>query len=114
VFKAVEKKTKRKVAIKKMWSDNKALTTESIINEIAIMKSCKHPNIIEFIDAYRITLVSNAAQGTSGNGAAGAGSSSGSGGRQQIWVVMEFMVKHFADSSVVAHKTLCGNRKEDP
>eukprot|EP01117_Protostelium_nocturnum_P002443 TRINITY_DN1312_c0_g1_i2.p1 TRINITY_DN1312_c0_g1~~TRINITY_DN1312_c0_g1_i2.p1 ORF type:complete len:822 (-),score=389.77 TRINITY_DN1312_c0_g1_i2:63-2528(-) len=66
VFKAVHKATKRVVAVKKMNSDHKALTLSSLINEITIMKNCRHENIVDFFDTYRV-------------------------GGKQIWVVMEYM-----------------------
>ncbi|PRP83848.1 hypothetical protein PROFUN_08879 [Planoprotostelium fungivorum] len=66
VYKAVHKATKRVVAVKKMNSDHKALTMSSLINEISIMKTCRHENIVDFFDTYRV-------------------------GGKQIWVVMEFM-----------------------
>ncbi len=37
-----------------MNTDNKALTTESLINEINIMKTCVHDNIVEYIDGYNV------------------------------------------------------------
>jgi serine/threonine protein kinase len=70
VYKAIEIKTKRQVAIKKMNSDNKSLTLESVANEIYIMKTCRHENIIEYIDSYKVIINTI---------------------RFQIWVAMEFM-----------------------
>ena len=66
VYMAVHKATKRIVAVKKMNSDHKALTMSSLINEIFIMKTCRHENIVDFFDTYRV-------------------------GGKQIWVVMEYM-----------------------
>lgn len=54
VYKAVHKATKRVVAVKKMNSDHKALTMSSLINEISIMKTCRHENIVDFFDTYRV------------------------------------------------------------
>jgi len=67
VFEAIDRKTKKKIAIKKMNldSDNGILTEESLLYEIYIMKKCKHENIVDFLDAYKT-------------------------GRT-IWVAMEFM-----------------------
>jgi serine/threonine protein kinase len=65
VFSAVEKKSKRKVAIKKMSLENSAITKESLVGEIAIMKSCRHKNIVEYVNTYKVG--------------------------KQIWVVMEYM-----------------------
>jgi len=62
VFVATDKSS-RKVAIKKM-----ALNSESIkllVTEISIMKTSKHPNIVEYMDAYVV--------------------------EDQIWVAMEYM-----------------------
>ena len=54
MFSAIEKKTKRKVAIKKMSLENTAITKESLVGEIAIMRSCKHKNIVEYINTYKV------------------------------------------------------------
>eukprot|EP01114_Cavostelium_apophysatum_P018583 TRINITY_DN577_c0_g2_i4.p1 TRINITY_DN577_c0_g2~~TRINITY_DN577_c0_g2_i4.p1 ORF type:complete len:452 (+),score=111.48 TRINITY_DN577_c0_g2_i4:176-1357(+) len=56
VFEGIEKKTRRKVAIKKMNldNDNGILTEESLLFEIDIMKRCRHENIVDFIDAYKV------------------------------------------------------------
>jgi serine/threonine protein kinase len=45
--------------------DNQALTKESLVAEINIMKTCVHTHIVEYIDTYRVG--------------------------KAIWVVMEFM-----------------------
>lgn len=34
--------------------DNSALTKESLVGEITIMKLCRHENIVEYIDTYRV------------------------------------------------------------
>lgn len=63
VFLATDSQTGRRVAIKKM-----ALTSQNlklISTEIQIMKTSKHPNIIEYIDSYIVD--------------------------KKLWVVMEFM-----------------------
>jgi len=67
VFKAIQKSSNSKVAVKKMNMNHKALTEQSIVNEILVMKTCIHENIVEFVDCYRVN--------------------------KQIWVVMEFMGK---------------------
>jgi serine/threonine protein kinase len=54
VYKATDKRTKKKVAIKKMNMDNKALTVEGLVNEINIMRNCRHENIVEFIATYKV------------------------------------------------------------
>jgi len=46
--------------------DNNVLTKESLVAEINIMKNCRHENIVEYIDTYKV-------------------------GTNQVWVVMEFM-----------------------
>lgn len=65
VYFAIDKRTKKQVAIKKMNTDNSALTKESLVWEINIMKNCRHENIVEYVDTYKVG--------------------------KQIWVVMEYM-----------------------
>jgi len=63
VFLATNSRTSQRVAIKKM-----ALNGESsklLVTEIIMMKSSRHPNIVDYIESY---VVSN-----------------------QLWVIMEFM-----------------------
>ena len=45
-------RTKEKVAIKKMKL--KAQNLKTIINEIGMMKGCKHDNIVQYIDSYLV------------------------------------------------------------
>jgi len=66
VYRAVEKKSGKVVAIKKMNSDHKALTMDSLVSEILILKNCRHENIIEYFDTYKV-------------------------GPKGIWIAMEFM-----------------------
>eukprot|EP01116_Phalansterium_solitarium_P023616 TRINITY_DN837_c0_g1_i1.p1 TRINITY_DN837_c0_g1~~TRINITY_DN837_c0_g1_i1.p1 ORF type:complete len:652 (-),score=280.83 TRINITY_DN837_c0_g1_i1:241-2196(-) len=65
VYRAREKSTKRKVAIKKMNMFHKSLKPESIVSEISIMKACGCDNIVEYINTYKV--------------------------KNEIWIVMEFM-----------------------
>eukprot|EP01103_Thecamoeba_quadrilineata_P006349 TRINITY_DN16076_c0_g1_i1.p1 TRINITY_DN16076_c0_g1~~TRINITY_DN16076_c0_g1_i1.p1 ORF type:complete len:477 (-),score=70.66 TRINITY_DN16076_c0_g1_i1:101-1531(-) len=63
VFLATNSRSSQKVAIKKM-----ALTGDSsklLVTEILMMKSSKHPNIVDYIESYVVT--------------------------NQLWVIMEFM-----------------------
>jgi serine/threonine protein kinase len=53
VFVATHAKTKEKVAIKKMKL--KAQNLKTIINEIGMMKNCKHDNIVQYIDSYLVS-----------------------------------------------------------
>lgn len=52
VFLATNLKTKGKVAIKKMKITDQ--NAKLMITEIGIMKSSKHPNIVEYIDSYLV------------------------------------------------------------
>eukprot|EP01130_Rhizamoeba_saxonica_P003821 TRINITY_DN1583_c0_g3_i2.p1 TRINITY_DN1583_c0_g3~~TRINITY_DN1583_c0_g3_i2.p1 ORF type:complete len:605 (-),score=123.16 TRINITY_DN1583_c0_g3_i2:142-1956(-) len=63
IYSAEDKKTYGKVAIKEM--ELKPSQVDQLISEMAIMKSCVHPNIVEFIDGYLVN--------------------------QKLWVVMELM-----------------------
>eukprot|EP01089_Gocevia_fonbrunei_P008936 TRINITY_DN2077_c0_g1_i2.p1 TRINITY_DN2077_c0_g1~~TRINITY_DN2077_c0_g1_i2.p1 ORF type:complete len:377 (-),score=81.73 TRINITY_DN2077_c0_g1_i2:642-1772(-) len=63
VFSAIMKPHNQKVAIKKMKLDDE--TTELIIIEIHMMKSSRHPNIVNYIESYKFA--------------------------DELWVVMEFM-----------------------
>lgn len=63
VFSATHTRTKEKVAIKKMKL--KAQNLKTIINEIGMMKGCKHENIVQYIDSYLVA--------------------------DELWVVMEYM-----------------------
>jgi len=63
VFFALHSRTKQKVAIKKMALNSESL--KLIITEISIMKTSRHPNIVEYIDSYIVG--------------------------DQLWVVMEYM-----------------------
>jgi len=63
VFSAVAAKNGQNVAIKKMALN--ADSSKLIVTEICIMKTSKHPNIVEYWDSYRVG--------------------------EQLWVVMEFM-----------------------
>jgi len=63
VYSAIHAKTKEKVAIKKMKL--KAQNLKTIINEIGMMKNCKHDNIVQYIDSYLVA--------------------------DELWVVMEYM-----------------------
>lgn len=63
MFSATHTRTKEKVAIKKMKL--KAQNLKTIINEIGMMKGCKHENIVQYIDSYLVA--------------------------DELWVVMEFM-----------------------
>src|SRR5690606_23024219 len=49
VFVAVDTRTGRKVAVKKMELDED--NTKLIMGEIHIMRSCNHPNIIDYVDS---------------------------------------------------------------
>jgi len=63
VFVATNFKTKLKVAIKKMALNNDSLNL--LVTEISIMKTSKHPNIVDYMESYIVG--------------------------DQLWVVMEFM-----------------------
>jgi hypothetical protein len=63
VFEATHRRTGQKVAIKKMALNDESM--ELLVTEISIMKTSRHPNIVQYIDSYVV--------------------------RDQIWVVMEFM-----------------------
>lgn len=52
MFAATNTRTKEKVAIKKMKL--KAQNLKTIINEIGMMKGCKHDNIVQYIDSYLV------------------------------------------------------------
>jgi len=53
VYLARDKRNKRKLALKKMQltKDNKKM----LVTEIEIMKSSKHPNLVEYIDCFNVT-----------------------------------------------------------
>lgn len=63
VFSATDSRTNRKVAIKKMQVTQKNI--KHLITEIHIQKESRHPNIVEFVDAFRSD--------------------------DQLWVVLEYM-----------------------
>lgn len=65
VFKAIEIFTKKTVAIKIMNKNHKALTEESLVSEISIMKTANNPHIVEYFGTHKIDNF--------------------------IWVIMEFM-----------------------
>jgi len=65
VYRATDVRTKEYVAIKKMRMDSKVLPIGALVNEISIMKSSPHPNIVRYFDTYKVG--------------------------PYIWVVMEFM-----------------------
>ncbi|CAN6461806.1 unnamed protein product [Victoria cruziana] len=53
VYKAVDKKTNRTVAVKKIrLGDYKEGVNMTALREIKLLKELNHPNIIELIDAY--------------------------------------------------------------
>jgi hypothetical protein len=56
VFLARDRRSKRRVALKKMQltKDNKKM----LVTEIEIMKSSKHPNLVEYIDCFNVTGMS--------------------------------------------------------
>jgi len=56
VFLSLDSKTGEKVAIKKM-PINKKNKIEHLITEICIMKTSVHPNIVRYIDSYRVDQV---------------------------------------------------------
>jgi len=64
VFVATNVKTNSKVAIKKMEINNE--NVKLLVTEIGIMRTSKHPNIVEYYDSYIVN-------------------------EREIWVVMEFM-----------------------
>jgi len=66
VYSAIDKRTKRKVAVKKMNMDNRALTVQSLINEILVMKTCKSEHIVDYVGTFLF-------------------------GQRTIWIAMEFM-----------------------
>ncbi len=63
VFVATNKKTDKKVALKKMALNDESL--DLLLTEIQIMRTSKHPNIVEYMDSYIV--------------------------KDQLWVAMEFM-----------------------
>lgn len=63
VFVATHRQTGRKVAIKKMALNDESL--ELLVTEISIMKTSRHPNVVQYYESYVV--------------------------KDQIWVVMEFM-----------------------
>jgi len=64
VFLATNLKTRAKVAIKKMKINEQ--NAKLMVTEIGIMKTSKHPNIVEYVDSYLVDS-------------------------DRLWVVMEFM-----------------------
>jgi tRNA A-37 threonylcarbamoyl transferase component Bud32 len=64
VFLATNLKTRAKVAIKKMKINDQ--NAKLMVTEIGIMKTSKHPNIVEYVDSYLVDS-------------------------DRLWVVMEFM-----------------------
>jgi hypothetical protein len=52
VFSAVAVKNNQKVAVKKMALNSES--TKLIVTEISIMKTSKHPNIVEYWDSYKV------------------------------------------------------------
>jgi serine/threonine protein kinase len=50
VFVALDKRSNRKVAIKKMKLDDES--AKLLASEIHMMKSSNHPNIVGYIDSY--------------------------------------------------------------
>jgi len=65
VYQAIEIKSKKKVAIKKINMEGNAVTPESLVGEISIMKTCRHENIVDYFGCYKVGKF--------------------------LWVVMEFM-----------------------
>ena len=52
VYRGLNKRTNRQVAIKEM--DVQLITEEEIRKEITILKQLKHPNIVEYEDAFQV------------------------------------------------------------
>jgi len=52
VFSATNSRTGMKVAVKKMALNGESL--KLLITEISIMKTSKHPNIVEYVDSYMV------------------------------------------------------------
>lgn len=63
VYSATHTETNKKVAVKII--DVTEAELRSLINEIAIMRDCKHPNIVDYVGSFR--------------------------SKNQLWVVMEYM-----------------------
>jgi serine/threonine-protein kinase CLA4 len=49
---AIDKRTNEKVAIKKMILSHGVNQLDTLESEIYIMKHCKHPNIVNYVDSY--------------------------------------------------------------
>ena len=69
VYRAIQTATGMEVAIKKMNLQQQP-KKELIINEIVVMKANKHPNIVNFLDAYLVG--------------------------EKLWIIMEYLFSSFA------------------
>ena len=81
VYKGIELKTGRQVAIKilNIFPKQAVLVKPRLYNELRHMKQCKHPNIVEYLDSY---IVDN-----------------------QLWIVMEY-VEGLSLAGIVAKRRL--------
>ena len=54
MYSGIDNATKEKVAIKQIIV-NKQVNKQVIVNEVMLMKQCKHPSIVQFLDSYLLS-----------------------------------------------------------